>query len=102
MFFCLLLEVSFYLEQKHDSKMVQFSSVTQSCPTLCNAMDCSAPGFPVQHQLPELAQTYIYQALALTDTKCYTNHFAENIPNSCPRWFLSQILFPDLPGEILE
>ena len=36
---------------------VQFSSVTQSCPTLCNPMDCSMPGFPVHHQLLELAQT---------------------------------------------
>ena len=31
---------------------VQFSSVAQSCPTLCNPMDCSMPGFPVHHQLP--------------------------------------------------
>ena len=35
----------------------QFSSVAQSCPTLCNPMDCSTPGFPVHHQLPELTQT---------------------------------------------
>ena len=40
---------------------VQLSSVTQSCPTLCNPMDCSMPGFPVQHQLLELAQTHVYQ-----------------------------------------
>ena len=39
----------------------QFSSVTQSCPTLCNPMDCSTPGFPVHHQLTELAQTHVYQ-----------------------------------------
>ena len=39
---------------------VQFSSVTQSCPTLCNPMDCSTPGLPVQHQLPELAQTHVH------------------------------------------
>ena len=38
---------------------VQFSSVTQSCPTLCNPMDCSTPGFPVHHPLPELAQTHV-------------------------------------------
>ena len=37
--------------------MYQFSSVTQSCPTLCDPMDCSTPGFPVHHQLPELTQT---------------------------------------------
>ena len=34
--------------------MVQFSSVAQSCPTLCNPMDCGTPGFPFQHQLLEL------------------------------------------------
>ena len=39
----------------------QFSSVTQSCPTLCNAMDCSTPAFPVHHQLPELPQTHVHQ-----------------------------------------
>ena len=35
----------------------QFSSVTQSCPTLCDPMICSTPGFPVHHQLPEFIQT---------------------------------------------
>jgi len=39
----------------------QFSSVAQSCPTLCDPMDCSMPGFPVHHQLPELAQTHVHQ-----------------------------------------
>ena len=37
-----------------------FSSVTQSCPTLCNPVNCSMPGFPVHHQLLELAQTYVH------------------------------------------
>ena len=37
----------------------QFSSVTQSCPTLCDSMDCSTPGLPVCHQLPELSQTHV-------------------------------------------
>ena len=35
----------------------QFSSVAQSCPTLCDPMDCSTPGLPVHHQLPEFTQT---------------------------------------------
>ena len=39
----------------------QFSSVAQSCPTLCNPMDCSTPGLPVHHQLPELTQTHVHQ-----------------------------------------
>ena len=39
---------------------VQFSSVTQSGPTLCDPMDYSTPGFPVHHKLPELAQTHVH------------------------------------------
>ena len=39
----------------------QFSSVAQSCPTLCDLMDCSTPGFPVHHQFPELSQTHVHQ-----------------------------------------
>ena len=38
-----------------------FSSVTQSCLTLWDLMDCSMPGFPVYHQLLELAQTHVHQ-----------------------------------------
>ena len=38
----------------------KFSSVTQSCPSLCNPMDCSMPGFPIHHQLLELTQTHVY------------------------------------------
>ena len=40
---------------------VQFISVTQSCLTLCDPMDCSTPGFPVHHQLPEPAQTQVHR-----------------------------------------
>ena len=39
----------------------QFSSVTQSCLTLCDLMNYSTPGFPVHHQLQELAQTYVHR-----------------------------------------
>ena len=39
---------------------IQFSSVAQSCPTLCDSMDCSTPGFPVHHQVLKLAQTHIH------------------------------------------
>ena len=35
------------------------SSVVQSCPTLCDPVDCSMPGLPVHHQLPELTQTHV-------------------------------------------
>ena len=39
---------------------VQFRSVAQSCPTLCDSMDCSIPGLPVHHQLPEFTQTHVH------------------------------------------
>ena len=41
--------------------MNQFSSVTQSCPTLCDPMNRSTPGLPVHHQLPEFTQTHVHQ-----------------------------------------
>ena len=50
--------------------MAQFSSVAQSCPTLCDPVDCSMPGLPVYHELPELAQTHVHQvgdAMAIRD-----------------------------------
>ena len=39
---------------------VQFSSVAQSCLTLCDPRDCSMPGFPIHHQLPEPTQTHVH------------------------------------------
>ena len=40
---------------------VQFSSVAQSCPTLCDPMDCSTPGLPVHQQLLGLIQTHVHR-----------------------------------------
>ena len=42
---------------------IQFSSVTQSCPTLCDPMNCSTPGLQVHHQLPEFTQTHLHQSV---------------------------------------
>ena len=39
--------------------VAQFSSVAQLCPTPCNPMDCSTPGFPVHYKLRELTQTHV-------------------------------------------
>ena len=47
--------LSFYLLEK----ATQFSSVTQSCPTLYDPMDCSTPGLPVHHRLQEFTQTHV-------------------------------------------
>ena len=40
---------------------IQFSSVAQSCPTPCDPMNCSTPGLPVHHQLPEFTQTHVHR-----------------------------------------
>ena len=53
------IEVS--LGQWLPSFNVQFSSVTQSCPTLCEPMNHSTPGLPVHHQLPEFTQTHVHR-----------------------------------------
>ena len=45
---------------KHFSA-IQFSSVAQSCPTLCDPMNRSMPGLPVHHQLPEFTQTHVHR-----------------------------------------
>ena len=56
---------------------VQFSSVAQSCPTLCDSINCSTPGLPVHHQLPESTQTHAYPTIS-----------SSVIPfSSCPQTF---------------
>ena len=44
---------------------LQFSSVAHLCPIFCNPIDCSTPGFPVHHQLSELAQTHVHRVDAI-------------------------------------
>ena len=50
----------------------QFSSVAQSCPTLWNPTDCSTPGFPEHHQLPELTQTHVSMAFKVSQNSFKT------------------------------
>ena len=45
--------------QSTEDCLVQFSSISQPCLTLCNPMDCSTPGLSVHHQLPEFTQTHV-------------------------------------------
>ena len=61
LYHCATWEAKGYLGRKQKSKLiVQFSSVTQSCLLLCDPMDCSTPGLPVHHQLPEFTQTQVH------------------------------------------
>ena len=64
---------------------LQFSSVAQSCPTLCDPVNCSMPGLPVHHQLPEFMQTRVQR---ITDA----------IQPSHPLSFL--LLLPPIPPSI--
>ena len=52
--------IRFVYYKEHRAKSFS-SSVAQPCPTLCDGMDCSMPGFPVHHQLLELAQTHAHR-----------------------------------------
>ena len=55
---------------------VQFSSVAQSCTTLCNPMDCSSPGLPIHHQLPECTQTHVHWVgyAISSSVVCFSSH----------------------------
>ena len=81
---------------------LQFSSVTQSCPTLCNPMDCSTPGFTVLQHLPEFAQTYVHRVgdaiqpshplwspsppSILHSSKVFSNKSV--LPITCPKYWI--------------
>ena len=53
-------EINIWFGTLTKADSVQFSSVTQSCPTLCDPMNCSTPGLPVYHQLPKFTQTHVH------------------------------------------
>ena len=53
-------EVTFNGGNPYMCQFSSISSVAQLCLTLCNPMDCSTPGFPVHHQLPELSQSHVH------------------------------------------
>ena len=57
----MVVSVSAIYRCDHIISSVHFSSVAQSCPTLCDPMNRSTPGLLVHHQLPELTQTHIHQ-----------------------------------------
>ena len=83
------------------SGSVQFSSVAQSCPALCNPMNRCTPGLPVHHQLPEFTQTHVHQVehVKLIESILLTVHPLLHGPFSLqlqkpviPSWALSDLL----------
>ena len=53
--------LAWWIQADFSGAVIQFSSVAQSCPTLCDPTDGSTPGFPVHHQLLELTQTHVHR-----------------------------------------
>ena len=53
-------QILYHLSHQGSSRYIQFSSVAQLCPTLCDPIDCSTPGVPIHHQLPEPTQTHVH------------------------------------------
>ena len=83
------ITISAYL----NSCISQLSSVTQSCPTLCDTMDSRMPGFPVHHQLLELAQTQVHQA----DDAIQQSH-----PLAYPSSYCFQLVLCHQVAKVLE
>ena len=76
---------------------IQFSSVTQSCLTLCDPMDCSTPGPPVHHQCPKFAQIHVHQ---VSESVMPSNHLIQQwchptISSSVVPFFSCLQSFPD-------
>ena len=81
----LKIEIILSIFSDHNAlSSVQFSSVAQSCPTLCDPMNCSTPGLPVHHQLPEFTQTNVHRAISSSVVPFF----------SCPQFLPASGSFP--------
>ena len=69
---------------------VQFSSVTQSCPTFCDTMNCSMPGLPVHHQFLEFTQTHVHRV----SDAIQPSHPLSSPFSSCPQSLPASESFP--------
>ena len=69
---------------------VQFSSVAQSCPTLCDPMNCSMPGLPVHHHLPEFTQTHVHRVRDAIQLSHPPSSLSPPAPNPSQHQSLSQ------------
>ena len=74
----------------HQFSSVQFISVTQSCPTLCDPMNCSTPGLPVHHQVLEFTQIHVHQV----GDAIQPSHPLSSPFSSCPQSLPASESFP--------
>ena len=74
-----------YISVINVDKLSSAQSVAQSCPTLCNPMNCSTPGLPVHHQLPEFTQTHVHRvsdAIAISSSVIPFSSCSQSLPAS--------------------
>ena len=69
---------------------IQLSSVSQSCLTLCDPMNCSMPGLPVHHQLLEITQTHVYRVGDAIQPSHPLSSTSPPVPNPCQHQSLFQ------------
>ena len=84
------------------SSIVQFSSVAQLCPTLCNPTDCSMPGLPVHRQLPEIAQTHVHQERSHPTTSSSVIPSSSHLQSFPASWSLPVSRFSHQVAKVLE
>ena len=80
---------------------VQFSSVAQSCPTICDPMNRSTPGLPVHHQLPEFTQTHIHGFGDAIQPSHPLLSPSPPAPNPSQPYILSGVISPLISSSIL-
>ena len=73
----------------HFLLIIQFSSVAQTCPTLCDPMNHSMPGLPVHHKLPEFTQTHVHRVV-----DAILASSSSVVPFSCPQFLPASGSFP--------
>ena len=69
---------------------VQFGSVIQSCPTLCDPMNCSMPSLPVHHKLPQFTETHVQRVSDAIQPSQPLSSPSPPAPNSCQHQSLFQ------------
>ena len=80
-------------QKEKDKYHIQFSSVTQSCPTLCDPIEHSTPGLPVHHQVPEFTQTHIHQVRDAIQPSHPLSSPSPPAPNSSQHQSLYKVYF---------
>ena len=76
----------------------QIRSVAQSCPTLCDPMNCSTPGLPVHHQLPKLTETHVHRVSDAIQPSHPLSSPSPLAPNPSQHQSLTKVGSPETPG----